>query len=343
MSLVTRCTACGTLFKVVADQLKVSDGWVRCGQCGTVFDAQAHLVEQPAAPSAIPSETSPGSAGSAQARAADSILPSEASADPKSVSDALIEPDASSVFQPGKLRDSELLDSDQGPSTASWVDSSVPPDFQTDDALNSAALTNTQGPTAQPSAAPLPETAETPGFIKQARAAQRWRSPWVRAALGLAGLLLLGLLGVQVVGQEKDRIAAQWPQARPWLLSYCQALSCQLQPYQRIEAIAVESSSFNRINKNNPSLEATLQSYRLGIGLKNGATLAVAMPHVELSLQDTQDQVVLRRVLSPADLGISAAELAPGQELLGGATLQLSTAALAGRRVQGYRVLAFYP
>jgi predicted Zn finger-like uncharacterized protein len=45
MSLVTRCTACGTLFKVVADQLKISQGWVRCGQCAHVFDAQANLVE----------------------------------------------------------------------------------------------------------------------------------------------------------------------------------------------------------------------------------------------------------------------------------------------------------
>ncbi|MGH8805141.1 MAG: zinc-ribbon domain-containing protein, partial [Polaromonas sp.] len=29
MSLITRCPACGTMFKVVTDQLKVSQGWVR--------------------------------------------------------------------------------------------------------------------------------------------------------------------------------------------------------------------------------------------------------------------------------------------------------------------------
>ncbi|MDP3171986.1 MAG: zinc-ribbon domain-containing protein, partial [Polaromonas sp.] len=43
MSLITRCPACGTMFKVVADQLKISQGWVRCGQCSDVFDAAAHL------------------------------------------------------------------------------------------------------------------------------------------------------------------------------------------------------------------------------------------------------------------------------------------------------------
>src|SRR6476620_10869997 len=44
MSLITRCPACGTMFKVVADQLKVSQGWVRCGQCAEVFDATVHLL-----------------------------------------------------------------------------------------------------------------------------------------------------------------------------------------------------------------------------------------------------------------------------------------------------------
>src|SRR5438045_2747910 len=57
MSLITRCPACGTMFKVVADQLKISEGWVRCGHCAEVFDATADLrdesaTELPAAPMA---------------------------------------------------------------------------------------------------------------------------------------------------------------------------------------------------------------------------------------------------------------------------------------------------
>lgn len=45
MSLITRCPACTTMFKVVPDQLRVSDGWVRCGQCNEVFDANANLQD----------------------------------------------------------------------------------------------------------------------------------------------------------------------------------------------------------------------------------------------------------------------------------------------------------
>lgn len=50
MSQITRCPACATQFKVVADQLRISEGWVRCGQCKEVFDAAAHLVAAPPLP-----------------------------------------------------------------------------------------------------------------------------------------------------------------------------------------------------------------------------------------------------------------------------------------------------
>lgn len=45
MSLATRCTACGTIFRVVRDQLRVSEGWVRCGRCAEVFDANEQLFD----------------------------------------------------------------------------------------------------------------------------------------------------------------------------------------------------------------------------------------------------------------------------------------------------------
>jgi predicted Zn finger-like uncharacterized protein len=46
MSFTTRCPACGTMFRVVSDQLKISDGWVRCGHCSDVFDAMLNLQSE---------------------------------------------------------------------------------------------------------------------------------------------------------------------------------------------------------------------------------------------------------------------------------------------------------
>ncbi|PIF27076.1 putative Zn finger-like uncharacterized protein [Acidovorax sp. 56] len=47
MSQITRCPACSTQFKVVADQLRISEGWVRCGNCAEVFDASEFLMPAP--------------------------------------------------------------------------------------------------------------------------------------------------------------------------------------------------------------------------------------------------------------------------------------------------------
>ena len=44
MALATKCPQCGALFRVVADQLKLRGGLVRCGQCRAVFDAIGSLT-----------------------------------------------------------------------------------------------------------------------------------------------------------------------------------------------------------------------------------------------------------------------------------------------------------
>jgi predicted Zn finger-like uncharacterized protein len=60
MSLATRCPVCQTVFRVVQDQLKVSEGWVRCGRCAKVFNAFEGLFdlerEFPALRSPTPSQ-----------------------------------------------------------------------------------------------------------------------------------------------------------------------------------------------------------------------------------------------------------------------------------------------
>lgn len=45
MSLATACPSCSTVFRVVQDQLKASEGWVRCGHCHKVFNAVEHLFD----------------------------------------------------------------------------------------------------------------------------------------------------------------------------------------------------------------------------------------------------------------------------------------------------------
>jgi predicted Zn finger-like uncharacterized protein len=46
----TRCTACGTTFRITAEQLKLRQGRVRCGRCHFVFNALEALVVDEAQP-----------------------------------------------------------------------------------------------------------------------------------------------------------------------------------------------------------------------------------------------------------------------------------------------------
>ena len=47
MSWITRCPACGATYKVVPDQLKIAQGWLRCGQCQQAFDSTGLVLDWP--------------------------------------------------------------------------------------------------------------------------------------------------------------------------------------------------------------------------------------------------------------------------------------------------------
>jgi predicted Zn finger-like uncharacterized protein len=47
VSLITKCSACGTTFRVTQPQLEAHGGKVRCGTCLTVFDGRRGLITVP--------------------------------------------------------------------------------------------------------------------------------------------------------------------------------------------------------------------------------------------------------------------------------------------------------
>lgn len=61
MSLATTCPNCSTCFRVVQDQLRVSEGWVRCGNCQQVFNALESLfdLDAPHEPVGLPASPAP--------------------------------------------------------------------------------------------------------------------------------------------------------------------------------------------------------------------------------------------------------------------------------------------
>lgn len=348
MSLITRCPACETLFKVVPDQLRVSDGWVRCGQCDEVFDASLHLMEI-SAQGEMPANQQEESAITGNPTDSldvtaqpvdidldlDVYLGSQDSPDELSVEREQVPPDAAGD-EPDQAAQEPIPDEySQGDETGSLA--TDVPDEQFDMPFAAPAAP------AQPDQRDIVDADDAqsdsvPGlddvsFLRDKRAGVFWERPIMRVTLVFLSLALsLGLAG-QIVVHERDRIAASEPGLKPWLLQICALLNCSLSPLRRIESIVIDSSSFSKVRAD---------SYRLNFTLKNTAAVALAVPAIELTLTDSLDQPVVRRVFLPAELGVKIDTLATGSEWPASLAVAVKPPIMVDR-IAGYRLLAFYP
>lgn len=345
MSLITRCTACGTLFKVVPDQLKMGDGWVRCGHCAEVFDASAHLQTPAALPEVLPLVVATPDAPDAVRTPADTLLDEGIAADESAPGFA------ADVVQPwDSSAEEEALAEPSSAGHGPHADPVAPPPEAKEDDTPSALLLHTATHdgvedadavvverAATEAVSPEEADATPPGasdfsFVRQAERQAFWRRPLVRWLLLFVCLGLLGVLGFQAAVQHRNDIAARVPALRPVLEAVCQRLGCEVSARRHIESVVIDSSSFNK---------GRGDTYQLGLTLKNTAATVLATPSIELTLTDVQDQAILRRVLQPADLGIAPELPAQGDAIV---SLPIGVTGEAGSaRIAGYRLLAFYP
>ncbi|MDP2450839.1 MAG: DUF3426 domain-containing protein [Polaromonas sp.] len=358
MSLITRCSACGTMFKVVADQLKISQGWVRCGHCSEVFDAAANL--QPYAPPSTasptdspvstPQDVSPDMQEDTGRAASVAPMLLAPSAEPKpDWSDAVLMEEAEEVapvVAPASVPEVQVSPS---PDLAADVFAfSVSPEHSgfPESAAPAARAGSAESAFGESETA-VPDHVHEVSFVRDARRDAFWRRPALRVALGLAASVLLAALLLQVALFQRNTLAVSQPWLRPALDTLCASLQCEIRPPQQIESVVIESSTFNKL---------AADAYRLKVVIRNAGAIPLALPSLELTLTDTQDQAQLRRVLSPAELGATDPTLAAGAEFSGvlairilnsppdaSATQSSPTRPSAPLRIAGYRVLAFYP
>jgi len=320
MSLATRCTACGTIFRIVEDQLRVSDGWVRCGRCAEIFDARELLfdIEQQTPPpwpapftAAQVAETPPPVP--APQPAAEPVepawSPAEAGAAPSEAGPTEWSPTESSRREPRWVEDADPRPSEPAPAATAW-----PPD--------SAPAMSAEPEIA--AAAPMPE------FMRRAENSARWKRPGVRLAMAVAAALLALLLVLQAVLHFRDALAAAHPPARGGLQALCGVFGCEVRPWRRIESLSLESTSLNPVGSSG--------GYKLNLSLHNKSGADVAPPWVELSLTDAAGAPFARRVVGPEALTPHLTLI--GAESEHSLSFSFST---GGQRVSGYSVNIFYP
>lgn len=418
-TLITRCPDCHTAFRATPEQLAARDGHVRCGHCGIVFDARAHLLDpetlQPLRP-ATPS-TSPLTAGRDAVQ--ESRTTEESPAGVASTQPAPI--DSPAVNEPGKISDpravvegsnfstAEPLPADAAerqpepapqasvhgpaPSPSDHGITQHPPDeadekrvdivapieaatpiegapsstghgalVSPDDAYEAAppvdAFTgrNTTGDTLSTSDAAdstsvspmaIAAKAATPAGLPHATTevlfdapprpvATNRLSPWVSWP---ALVVLLLVLAGQVTFRYRGDLVLLFPGLKPWAEMACSPFNCEIPLPQRAELMSIESSDL-QADSTNPGVMV------LSATLRNRAPFAQMPPALELTLTDTQDQPVARRVLTAADyFARSGPALAAGNALFPpGAELPVKvffeTSAL---KATGYRLYLFYP
>lgn len=368
------------MFKVVADQLKVSQGWVRCGHCSEVFDASLHLQPAQTTPQTPSSHDADPQQHAYAGQPPQGYLPPQEPAPvqhaPQPVQAEQLQDDPSwtpGVFfnsrPPASTSQPYVEQAVPGQSHAnSFQAASVPEDEpQREPYHRDGVEADEYGEAVRVMAAEAQDrdgdnhstplhtedsvrghlldesaTSHDVSFVRDARRKAFWRKPAVRVVLVALSLLLAAGLVLQVAIQQRDQIAALQPALRPWLDAVCKQMHCDVGPLRRIESVVIDSSAFNKMDAD---------SYRLSFSLKNTGATPVAMPHLEVTLTDMQDQAVVRRVLSPAQFGASSTMLVSGSDFAGFVVMQVLAAdtsatpavASAPLRVAGYRMLAFYP
>jgi predicted Zn finger-like uncharacterized protein len=361
MSLATRCTSCGTVFRVVQDQLKVSEGWVRCGRCDEVFNALEGLFDlgrdSPDWERTLASTSDRASPGEPDpAPTPGAAPPPPPSADVESgdeSTDSPIEPplrDLEAVGgDAGAARQTPLADDidahlfrnrraegDKAPKDQvdardrlEFSDARFDSDLFAESSDEGGESTVAESIVSGSGELPLESAHPQPDFIRRAERRTRWRSGPMRG-LARGGCALGALLLVLQVGHHfRDTIAASWPSTRPLLAAWCKAADCTLEAPRRIDELSVESTALTRA--------IGLDAFILSVSLRSRSTVPLTLPSIDLSLTDGNGRLLARRALSPRDFSAGPI-IAPGSET----PLQLMLDA-KGARVAGYTVEIFYP
>ncbi len=142
-----------------------------------------------------------------------------------------------------------------------------------------------------------------------------------------AGLLVLALM-FQALMAQRNWLAAEEPALRPVLSALC---ACEVTWPREPEAVLIESSSFTE----NPE-----GGYIVQLRLKNTQHHPVAMPALELSLTDLQDQVLVRRVFTANELS-SKDHVQALRDVR--STLNFELDDKVSKRITGFRAFVFYP
>lgn len=306
----TRCPNCQTTFRVTPEQLKARAGKVRCGQCQTVFNALDSLVEEVSAPTPRPAAP-------------------QASAPPPAPVTVQLADEPTAAARPA----APFLVDDSPPE----VEPALAEPTMVEEVLSESAAQELGRATGLI----MPrETTAIPGYSKWAEgvmAAPVTQAPekTTRWPFVVAALLLALALAAQLVFRFRSEIAITLPSLRPALELLCRAVDAEIPLPRHVELVSIEASDL----QSDPTRGNLLV---LNATLRNRANYGQAYPSLELSLTDTQDAAIARRIFAPAEY--LPARIAAGQPFPASSDVAVRLW-IEAREISaaGYRLYVFYP
>jgi hypothetical protein len=176
-----------------------------------------------------------------------------------------------------------------------------------------------------------PDTAEV-SFLKETRPARGFSITYGGGSLVLALLLLM-----QSAVLFRTELLTRWPELRPRLVDICEIYGCTVGWPTRPELLAVVGTELQAV-PGTDILELTAV-------VRNRAAFRVALPAVEVTLTDTTNRTLARKVFAPVDYVASSGEpssrisegLGPGSDYIVRITFEAR-----GLNAAGFVVYPFY-
>ncbi len=312
----TCCPSCQTIFRVTSEQIRARAGKVRCGQCRTVFNAIDSLLDDDAPLlTPIPPDQATVAASSDPATAAVQTW-EEPTHRPAPATGLLLPP----VPEPTDMQPADIP-------------------IESAPCSSEPGITSAEKPLAESPVRPH-ETRAMPGYGgwlegvvgRPARPADRAMTS--RTFATVAALLAV-MLACQLVFHFRTAIAIGIPGLRPALTALSDALGTGMPLPRHSEWVSIENSELQIDPGRNKllALQATL---------RNRAAYAQAYPALELTLTDSNDRVIARRVLQPDEYLLPS--LLPEESFAANADVEIRLWIEAGGiKAAGYRLYVFYP
>jgi predicted Zn finger-like uncharacterized protein len=152
--------------------------------------------------------------------------------------------------------------------------------------------------------------------------------------LSLLSLLLLILAGLQTVYFMRTKLAAEYPQFKPFLVQVCTYLNCEVALPKDLNLLVIDDSDMQE----DENYQGVIN---FSSSLINNANYAQTYPNIELTLTNVDDQPVLRRVIKPVEYLQTKTDFSAGMGAHEEIRIKLAIHA-SDLPVAGYRVLLVY-